>query len=169
MIERGQVYALIEHQQGGVTAGDTLKVAAGDVAVFARRGTLVRVLQAGSYQVPAEFAGPDMEVYFVSTRPHHDEKFGGNLSAGLPVRAAFGKFTWRIADPERAVAAVGGGDELRRFVAAKVTKAAQFAAMTTMRDGWSPEKVQPLVAPEANGKLADLGIEVMAVTELTMR
>jgi hypothetical protein len=171
MIQRSQSDQLIEHQSKGVSAGDTLEVGEQDVAIFSRQGQLVRVLQPGSYQVPAEFAGPDMEVFFVTTRQHHDEKFGGQLPAGLPVRTAFGKCSWVIRDPERAALAVGDDAAgLGRFVTRQVQKAVQLhGAKAAMKGAPLDGSLHGPILAAANEKLGPLGLEVIAITELTFR
>ncbi len=161
----------IDHQTGGVSAGDTLEVSPHDVAIFARQGQFVRVLQPGSYQVPAEFAAPDMEVFFVMTRPLHDEKFGGNLPGGLPVRAAFGKINWVIRDPERAVMAVGFSDSsgFSRWVGKCFLDALKTAVGRAHVQGTPMDGIELAVLAAANEKLAGQGVEVLEVTELQMR
>ncbi len=172
MIARSQVYELIEHRSGGVNAGDTLQVEHDDVAIFSRQGKLVRVLQPGTYQVPPEFAAPDMEVFFVSTRTNHGEKFGGQLGAGLPVRAAFGELAWKIADPERAVVSGVSGKELGRFVAARVVKAVQHVVATIAIKEKGELQLHAVMADtvrEANERLAGVGVEIVQLGDLQMR
>lgn len=159
----------IEHQRNGVTAGDTLEVAAGDVAIFAHQGQLVRVLQPGSYQVPAEFAGA-MEVFFVRTRATEGEKFGGRLPSGLPVRTAFGTCTWIIREPERAVMALGEAEGLGRSVIHAVQREVQHhGAQAALRGAPLDGSLHGPILADANARLAPQGIEVLAITELAFR
>ena len=171
MIERKDANVVVEHQPGGVSAGDTLSVRADDVAIFSRGPQPIRVLQAGSYQVPAEFAGPDMEVYFVSTRPQPGEKFGGPLGGGLPVRMAFGQFTWKVVEPEKAVSAgAAKADDFRRFIVQHtLTATKHVVARTTAKGGQlDPLQLQTDIAGEANRQLASKGA-MIEVSELTLR
>lgn len=170
MIQR-KGHGPIDHRKDGVTAGDTLEVSHHDVAIFARQGQFVRVLQPGSYQVPPEFSGPDMEVFFVLTTPLHDQKFGGNLGAGLPVRAAFGKIQWVIRDPERAVMAVGFSDTsgFDRWVASTFLKGLQHAAGKAHLAGQPLDGLEAAAMAAANETLSAQGVEVLAVTEMQMR
>lgn len=158
-------------RQTGATAGDTLQVAEGEVAIFARQGQLIRVLPTGSYTVPSEFAGPDMEVFFVTTAPQHGEKFGGQLGIGLPVRMAFGQFTWVVRDPERAVTSAGFGDVsgFARWVTSTFMRELKIAVGRAHMAGEALDGVHPRAIAKANEKLAAQGIEILEVTEIQLR
>ena len=160
----------VEHQRNGVAAGDSIEVAAGDVAIFALQGQPVRVLQPGSYQVPAEFAGPAMEVFFVRTRATEGEKFGGRLPAGLPVRTAFGTCSWIIREPERVVMALGGAEGLGRLVVRTLQGEVQHhGAKAALRGAPLDGSLHGPILADANARLAPQGIEVLAIAEFALR
>lgn len=157
----------IAHHPGPVAAGDTLVVQPQDVAIFARHGALVRVLQPGQYAVPAEFAG-DFEVYFVSTGPIVGVKLGGQI--GLPnVRVAFGTLTWQIVDAEKAVKTVLGQDpeELGRHVTRMAMKEIKMLAMKSRGEKPAAQIQAEAVAP-TNAALGPMGVQVRSIDELTL-
>jgi membrane protease subunit (stomatin/prohibitin family) len=116
-----------------VPPGAPLTVSPGESALFARNGQIVRVIEAGSYQVPAEYAGDGVEVCFVRTSPVTGAKFGGPTGPipGTTARNVFGTFSYRVASPATLVQSLlgwGGGDEaIEQFLRHELLRAFKHA------------------------------------------
>lgn len=160
MIQRPNAQFVCRHP-GPVAAGAPLTVGADDRAFVVRNGRLERVLAPGSYEVPPEFAGPGVEIHFVSVAWRRDVKFGGPLPAGLPARMVYGTFAYHAADPERLLVAtmMTPPDDFDRFVATRIQKAAADLIAKKAVDGTlDPSTLAAEVAGAA--ALGEIGLSV---------
>lgn len=94
---------LVADHVGRVSTGMQLHVAGADTAVVTRNGEPLRVLPAGTYTVPAEFAGEGVRVRFVSNAPQR-LRFGGATHRG-PV---FGEVEYVVEHPDHFVGQMRG-------------------------------------------------------------
>jgi hypothetical protein len=126
--------------RGPVEAGATLTVAQGDACVFARHGAPLRVLHVGGYQVPAEFAGPDVEAWFISMRPNMGVRFAGVFGSiptpEGPLTRVLGQYMLRVMEPTAfysSFAAAGASEvELETVIPVVNTKLMPILSATLM-------------------------------------
>jgi len=139
----------------GLTEGESLVVSEGSTAVLMEHGRPRRILPPGRYTVPADFAGLDVEVFFVDTRSRRGLRFGGRVGPiAVPegtLSSVFGELGFRVQSPERLVvgmAAMGPGvhsDEVLAWIKAKVLRALD-AALAAERGADPAERVDAAVA-----------------------
>jgi hypothetical protein len=169
-----QAERVIARWVGPVEVGAPLIVTAEEAAVFSRHGELVRVVPAGSYPVPPEFAGEGVAVCFVSTRPVFGAKFAGNVGpfSGSPVRAVFGEYSFRVTSAallvQALIGAKGDDEALRAYLAKRL--------LTALGDALAQHTPSPLasaaVVEQAMAELQSLeeyGLTVLGVGSFQTR
>lgn len=173
--------ALAAKFEGTVQAGTQLVVGVGEACVFARHGAPVRILQAGSYEVPDEFAGPEMEVWFTWTRANVGVRFGGVLGViATPagnLTKAFGEYTLRVIEPSAFFKNFVGNaqsalplQDVTKFVNTKLLSSLKMA-MAKRATGFNPgmiEEIVDAVVSQVNGELIPLGMQVEALGNLKL-
>ena len=173
--------ALAAKFDGTVQAGAQLVVAAGEACVFARYGAPLRILQAGSYEVPAEYAGPDVEVWFVWTKPHVGVKFGGPLGV-MPtpmgnLTKAFGEYTLRVIEPSAFFKNFAGSaqsslplQDVTSFINTKMLSSLKVS-IGKRASGFNPGMVEEIVdevVSNVNGEVGSSGMQVEAFGNLNL-
>lgn len=159
---------IVAHVPEPVLAGASLVVDAGDTALFMRHGQCFRVIPAGSYQVPAEFAGPDVEVYFVSNQRYEGQKFGGNvgmirLASGM-IRSVFGEFSLQVTQPSLLLSHFAGmgidDDTILRWLRSKIMGAMKESLAQHRDKGPAAPEIAATAAQQANQELSALGVAI---------
>ncbi len=118
-----------KHPDPTIPMKSQLTVEADEQAVFFRDGKIVKVMDAGRYTLDSSnlpflsnlvdsFTGGNVfiaEVFFVSTREHPGNKFGGRIGhvedpkSGIPVETmVHGQFSFRVTDPEKLIVGLVG-------------------------------------------------------------
>ena len=157
--------SLVSPFDGAVTAGAPLVIESHEASVFVRDGTPIRVIGPGRYEVPAEFAGPSIRVFFVQTTPF-PMKFGGRIPAtpGGP-RMVFGDATAQVTDPAAVVTQLAGtasGEALTQWIARTLLQAAG-TAVTAMFEARQPIDALAQVLPQ-HVDIARYGLAITGVT-----
>jgi len=171
---------LVAAHHGPARAGDTLVVASEDRCVFFRGGAALRVLEPGSYAVPAEFAGDDVRAYFIRQVPVPGQRFGGMLGVAPngEMPKAWGEYTLRVTDPVRLTTQLVGhadpgtaDDEAIRWVQTRVMNTAKRVIMKRLIRGEDPAgpECAAAILDGSREELASFGLAVEAITNLAVR
>jgi hypothetical protein len=165
----GSEESLVQQFDGAVMPGSPLVVEDVETSVFVRDGQPIRVIGPGRYQVPPEFAGPGVSVYFVRTASLA-VKFGGPIPPARPggPRAVFGEVNVCATDPcavATQLAPIGTGKPAMDWVRDHLKRA---AAAAVAAHGAESDRLRQAL-PEHTGELARFGVTVVGVTAMNAR
>ncbi len=126
-----------KHPDRTIPMKSQLTVDADEQAIFFRDGKVVKVMSAGRYTLESSnlpflsnlvdsFTGGNVfltEVFFVNTREHAGNKFGGRIGhvedpkSGVPVETmVHGEFSFRVVDPEKLLVGLVGMGRAESFM-----------------------------------------------------
>ncbi len=126
-----------KHPDPTIPMKSQLTVEADEKAVFFRDGKVVKVMEPGRYTLDSSnlpflsdlvdsFTGANVfiaEVFFVNTREHTGNKFGGRIGhvedpkSGVPVETmVHGEFSFRVTDPEELIVGLVGMGRAESFM-----------------------------------------------------
>lgn len=173
------------------------------VAVFTNQGQVVGTMPNGKHQLDAsewpflgdiaDWATDDKafraELYFVSTRQHADNKFGGRVDDVLDQRSglavgmrAFGEYTLQVTDPEKLIFGLTGSVDVAdpRQVTGVTSDITMKVLRTVVTEGLTEGRWQVLglsahtrdieqaLTEEVNAELAEYGVQLARVEELVV-